>query len=1009
VVVATLAAAPAVRADNGASVATADAPQSAAAAAATTPETGGEQAPDAAATPTAPAGGDQSAAVGDVAAGAGETAGAAEGAGASDAALGNSDAAPGHTDPGPGNSDAAPGHTDPAPGNSDAAPGHSDGEQGASVAQSADSSANAQQQGVGNTNVDVRVDTPGNGPQVSQENRAEGSAEAAITAESSTPAISDQSAASAAAASQADVQNTAVSVRVGSPGDDAGVDQSNIVAATASTTVVPPAEGPSEVDESASAAATQDGVANTSVSIRVFSPGTDGPLTQTNDAAATADTSGPGGASAAATQNDAQNTHVSVRVESAGSSGPVSQQSASSTSAGTGVAVATTGNGVDTDLSVVVDGDHLAQPGANGLQVWIWTWNWDRDESDALGGSVDAQPSTWDWIWSDANGQPGNGFGQATTRTATQDEQTPGSWTWSWSWTRDGLPNWMWQWDRRDALPCASCVWIWNWTWNWTGQPAPTGSAAPPVELGTVPGAQEQANVVVANAVATVSADVTQTIAQDGAGEQFAGQLLTVDQFADASASATQSDVASVATAALLAPQLNRVTGHASVTVAGDLVQRVEQTMLVDEDGTAVQWSGQEIDLVQHARADVRVTQRGVSVWTAGTHVAAGVSSADAAAGVDQHVVQDALVGGGETDQSAGQLTLLEQTGTAVSMVEQTDAPAARFVAGTARARSASGAVARVDQDVAQSAARGGGLGSQTAMQIAYVGQTGVASATTSQRAGGASSAVAASDATAANRALVVQVGVQESSGALALDVQDLTQQSIVVQDAVAVSTSAGGIAGAAVAVNCAIVQQTAAQSLAGGTVTASNADLAAFCAPPSAVPTGGTGVEPVLLSGTSSVLAVESAAGTSVPVSDVDVAVSHGRRSAAAPVLRARATATRVSPMRPEPGAGRPATGLPLTTQISVPPPTQARLDTRPGDHAGAGDAGREPPLPPAGDPPLWVSALAAAAAGGAGPSGIAAILLAFALVPPLLVRAREGSVVRRPAGAFSQVDVPV
>ena len=110
-------------------------------------------------------------------------------------------------------------------------------------------------------------------------------------------------------------------------------------------------------------------------------------------------------------------------------------------------------------------------------------------------------------------------------------------------------------------------------------------------------------------------------------------------------------------------------------------------------------------------------------------------------------------------------------------------------------------------------------------------------------------------------------------------------------------------------------------------------------------------------------------------------------------------------------PGSGleRPVPGSLHTTQISVPPPTQARLDTRPGDHAGAGDAGREPPLPPAGDPPLWVSALAAVGASGAGPSGIAAILSAFALVPPLLRRAREGSVVRRPIGAFSQVDVPV
>jgi len=56
-----------------------------------------------------------------------------------------------------------------------------------------------------------------------------------------------------------------------------------------------------------------------------------------------------------------------------------------------------------------------------------------------------------------------------------------------------------------------------------------------------------------------------------------------------------------------------------------------------------------------------------------------------------------------------------------------------------------------------------------------------------------------------------------------------------------------------------------------------------------------------------------------------------------------------------------------------------------------------------------MWVSALAAATGSGAGPSGIAAIPDSFVLVTPLLLRAREGSVVRRPIEALSQVDVPV
>ena len=180
----------------------------------------------------------------------------------------------------------------------------------------------------------MRVDEPGNGSPVSQENRAEGNAEATAAAETSTPATSDQSANAAAEGSQSDVQNTAVTVRVGSPGDGATVEQTNVAGGPPTRRSTPPESGQSTVDESATAAATQDGVTNTNVSIRVFSPGSDGVVSQTNTAEAVAQTTGPNGATATATQNGVQNTSVSVRVESDGTSGAVTQQSAASTKAG---------------------------------------------------------------------------------------------------------------------------------------------------------------------------------------------------------------------------------------------------------------------------------------------------------------------------------------------------------------------------------------------------------------------------------------------------------------------------------------------------------------------------------------------------------------------------------------------------------------------------------------------------------------------------------------------------
>src|SRR4029079_9758822 len=111
--------------------------------------------------------------------------------------------------------------------------------------------------------------------------------------------------------------------------------------------------------------------------------------------------------------------------------------------------------------------------------------------------------------------------------------------------------------------------------------------------------------------------------------------------------------------------------------------------------------------------------------------------------------------------------------------------------------------------------------------------QDGSATTMTTQQGGGAAIRIASSDASATNRALVVQQGVQESSGALSLDIQDLTQQSIVVQTAFAVSISAGGIAGRAAVANCTIVQQTAGQSLAGGSGSPAGQDLSAFARPP--------------------------------------------------------------------------------------------------------------------------------------------------------------------------------
>ena len=890
-------------------------------------------------------------------------------------------------------------------------PQPSGAEQETSVAQTAAAAAAATQDGVGNTAFTVQLDQPGDEAPLTQANQAQGNAQAGVDAESSTPATTDQAASADATGTQSDVQNTAVTVRVGSPGGNGAVHQSNTAGAHAATSVTPPAKGHATNAESAVAAAAQDGASNTNVSIRVFSPGSDGTVGQSNHAAAAAETSGPDGASATATQAGARNTNVSIRVESDGTTGAVTQMSGSTaTASGDGDATATTQGGLDTDLSVVVDGNDLVKPGDGGLQIWEWTWTWDRDES--LDAPLDIQPSSWNWVWGSA-GAPAGAQATQLTPAPGSATYTAGSWTWNWDWDRSGAPNWVWDWDFAGQLPCGSCVWIWNWTWDWTGQPVQTGSTATDGESSNTPETPpDQANLAFAGAEASVTGYVAQTINQDGVGEeaQYAGQLVSVDQSADAVATATQSDVGTLVMGNELVPQLNLVVSHAAATVRADLSQQVDQAMLVGGEGDAAQWSGQEIDVVQAARASVRSGQSGITLRSGGAARAEGVAAATTVADVEQRVAQEALVVGGTTDQWAGQLTLVEQVGEAVSVVDQTAATVPHFVGGSARAHGISGAVAVVDQKLVQSAARGGGIGSQTGMQTVYVGQDGSSIATTTQQTGSAAGP-ATSEARAINQALVVQDGLQQSTGALVLDVQDLSQQSIVVQSAIAVSTSAGGIAGVAVVFNCAAVQQSAGQSLAGGTGVPESRDISTFCAPPAAVSDTAqstAGLESTVSRVFATPPAVEASAG-GVLMDDLDVMVFHDHRRLSPAARGTRATTPRLRLVRPEQASERLAPESPAMTQISAPRPTQARLDTRPGDHAGVGDAGTEPPLPPAGGPPSWVSAFAPAAASGAGPSGIAAILADFALVPPLLLRAREGSVVRRPIDVLSRVDVPV
>ena len=190
--------------------------------------------------------------------------------------------------------------------------------QEADSSQAATALSYAKQSGASNTNIPVRVLSPGDNGDVSQTNSVESdataaninatgqSAEQAAAGGSGTQAVgqdadSKQHAAAASAAEQKGAENTNISVRVLSPGKDGDVTQSNSVDSSAkagnlnlagqNATQGQGGSGGTQAigqdadnDQSATAlsAAKQDGATNRNIPVRVLSKGDGGDVTQSN-------------------------------------------------------------------------------------------------------------------------------------------------------------------------------------------------------------------------------------------------------------------------------------------------------------------------------------------------------------------------------------------------------------------------------------------------------------------------------------------------------------------------------------------------------------------------------------------------------------------------------------------------------------------------------------------------------------------------------------------------------
>ena len=513
---------------------------------------------------------------------------------------------------------------------------------------------------------------------------------------------------------------------------------------------------------SATAGATQEGVTNTSVSVRVFSPGDDGPVSQVNAASATSHASAEDATEYAAAQQDgAQNTSVSIRVESPGSSAAPTQQNQTRAEVGPvpgdgagSVAVAVSSDSRNTTLEVAVGGGaDLDRPGPAGLQVWIWNWAWQRDESESLDGLGGAAMTSWTL-----------GLGRWKHGGTRRDDHLAGS--------RRG---------RQRARGRGSGAGNGLARASRAGHGAGTGTRIPAlqlvrldleldVELGraarrrrlggaTGAGCRERriarrpAERRAGQGDAAATAGVVQVVSQELERTQSAGSADRgrAGRRGRRRCAAGRCRRARVARRPASASRTSSAA-TAAVALSGTIAQSTDQVLDVADRAAALQWGGQEVDIAQAGRADADSSQRDAVLTGPGAHAAGSVASAAGTAAVDQQVFQDGVLGGGASSQWAGQLVLVEQALDADATVVQTGTRRSRLVGGTA------GAFATADRPRADRAVRGpigrpvAGTGAQAILQAAYAAQDASAHATTTQQAGAAALPAALSEADGAEQ-----------------------------------------------------------------------------------------------------------------------------------------------------------------------------------------------------------------------------------------------------------------
>ncbi|HEY8726559.1 MAG TPA: hypothetical protein VIL91_07620, partial [Gaiellaceae bacterium] len=567
-------------------------------------------------------------------------------------------------------------------------------------------------QGATNTSIVVRNDAAGDDGPVSQTNTAGATASGSAIGTTAGNADVSQDVQAGAVATQSGVANTNVSVRVGSPGDSGTVSQTNTATATATAEA-------SDLTAATQAESTarQDGAANTNVSVRVFSPGDDGAVTQANAASASA-TATDAAAQAEQTGVRNTNVSIRIQSPGSEGDATQGSSSATATDGPESAETAAKTFDVEnhdgnTEVQIGVNDPDLADPTSNSaglVTVWQWTWQWEYDEALGLTSDLDQAGSGWNW---------GTGGDVSVTSVPVTPDLAPGSFVWSWDWQRDGGQTWTWDLSAPLSCSCIWIWnWVWTWNGSsanadGTAPEAPAAtstaveqqnnatavaeasvvadvsqasthdddpgtsfagqlvdvtqlavadaSAAQSDTLNELWAAGTQANVARADALASGDAFVTQELVQARGGpketSQWAGQQVRLGQLLLAQAAASQSDSQNLGSS-----QTTLAAADAEALALAETSQQVDQLGL-SLGGTQVQWAGQQTSLVQMARGVALVGQSGAR----GGASALASTSAAAKAITIQGAEQKAIGGFGFRYQRSAQLAVVNQLGTSTA------------------------------------------------------------------------------------------------------------------------------------------------------------------------------------------------------------------------------------------------------------------------------------------------------------------------------------------------------